>query len=319
MLFPILSLLFVSLSQASTASSSAQQAAQPTSYKSGLESVDYGLFPSRTGDFLRDVFPVPVHSHNDYWRDIPMLTALSYGCSSIEADVWLVNGTLLIGHDVASLTANRTFSSLYIEPLVAILDQKNPTNQYTVFAKSTLNYSERNGVFDTDAGLSLNLLVDVKTNGLETWPYVVSALEPLRRKGYLSFVNASDTSRSSRQVTVIGTGNTPLNYLLARPTRDYFFDAPLANLNSTFVPTLSPIASMSFKANIGWNGKQNITDAQQEKIVSLVTQAQSMGLKTRMWESPLWPIYARDAVWRKQIELGVDYVNADDLAAATTI
>ncbi|ORY83013.1 hypothetical protein BCR37DRAFT_346768 [Protomyces lactucae-debilis] len=292
------------------ASQSAQQ---------GLETIEYGLYPSTTGDYLRDVVPVSVHSHNDYWRDIPLITALSYGCSSIEADVWLVNGTLYIGHDVASLRPNRTFSSLYINPLVTILDQKNPSNSFTAYAKSNFSYTESNGVFDTSAALSLNLLVDVKTNGAETWPYVVAALEPLRQRGYLSYVNASDTNVNSRQVTVIGTGNTPLNYLLARPNRDYFFDAPLAALNSTFKPTLSPLASMSFRANIGWTGVQAITSAQETKMKQYIDQARSMGLKSRMWESPLRPVFARNAVWLKQIQLGLDYLNADDLEAASGI
>ena len=30
-----------------------------------------------------------VHSHNDYWRDTPLYTALANGVQSIEADVWL--------------------------------------------------------------------------------------------------------------------------------------------------------------------------------------------------------------------------------------
>lgn len=30
-----------------------------------------------------------IHSHNDYWRDTPVYTALSHGVLSIEADVWL--------------------------------------------------------------------------------------------------------------------------------------------------------------------------------------------------------------------------------------
>ena len=31
------------------------------------------------------------------WRDVPVLTALSYGASSIEADVWLSGSDLLVG------------------------------------------------------------------------------------------------------------------------------------------------------------------------------------------------------------------------------
>jgi hypothetical protein len=32
------------------------------------------------------------------WRDVPLLTALSYGVASVEADVWSFNdGLLLVG------------------------------------------------------------------------------------------------------------------------------------------------------------------------------------------------------------------------------
>lgn len=30
-----------------------------------------------------------IHSHNDYWRDVPLFSALSHGVTSVEADVWL--------------------------------------------------------------------------------------------------------------------------------------------------------------------------------------------------------------------------------------
>ena len=76
-----------------------------------------------------------IHSHNDYWRDVPLYTALSYGVISVEADVWLVNGTLYIGHEVQALTPNRTFDGLYIEPLVQILKNSNPITPFTQMVK----------------------------------------------------------------------------------------------------------------------------------------------------------------------------------------
>lgn len=30
------------------------------------------------------------------WRAVPLLTALSFGVQSVEADVWLINGTLFV-------------------------------------------------------------------------------------------------------------------------------------------------------------------------------------------------------------------------------
>lgn len=233
--------------------------------------------------------------------------------------MWLVNGTLLVGHDVASLRAERTFQSLYVDPLVSVLEQKNPQNAYTAYALSNYGHVESNGVFDTDSGRSLQLLVDVKTPGDETWPFVVEALEPLRARGHLSFVNETDTAINKRAITVIGTGDTPLSYLLARPSRDYFFDAPLATLNATFVPTLSPLASTSLRASIGWTGLFAATSAQLTQMKSLVDQAHSQGLLVRIWDNPTWPKFVQNRVWNTFLDLGVDFLNADDLEAVSSI
>ena len=60
---------------------------------------------------------------------------MSYGVISVEADVWLVNGTLYIGHEIQALTPNRTFDGLYIEPLVQILTNSNPITPFTQMVK----------------------------------------------------------------------------------------------------------------------------------------------------------------------------------------
>ena len=44
--------------------------------------------------FTQGIVPKNFHSHNDYWRQLPFYSALSVGAMSVEADVWLINGTL---------------------------------------------------------------------------------------------------------------------------------------------------------------------------------------------------------------------------------
>lgn len=81
-------------------------------------------------------------------------------------------------------------------------------------------------MFDTDSGKSVTLLVDLKTEGAATWPFVLKQLEPLRERGWLSYVE--NNTLHSRPITVVGTGNTPFNLLTQNQTyRDAFFDAPL--------------------------------------------------------------------------------------------
>ena len=73
------------------------------------------------------------------------------------------------------------------------------------------------GVFDTSSGTPLQLLVDMKTDGEETLPAVLEALEPLRSAGYLT--TASEGNITLSAVTVIGTGNTPLDGVQALEPR----------------------------------------------------------------------------------------------------
>lgn len=114
-----------------------------------------------------------IHSHNDYWRDVPFYSALSVGAVSIEADVWLYNETLYVGHERGALTTSRTFESLYIQPILDSLRRQNPPKSSFVPSLTV------NGVFDTASTQTLYLFVDLKTDGPTTWPYVVRALEPL--------------------------------------------------------------------------------------------------------------------------------------------
>ncbi|TFY82970.1 hypothetical protein EWM64_g1037 [Hericium alpestre] len=261
--------------------------------------------------FTQGIVPKPIHSHNDYWREVPMLTAISLGVVSVEADVWQLNGTLFVGHEEAALTPNRTFHSLYIDPLVQILDMMNPKDEFTV------NATSRNGVFDIASSIPLQLLVDMKTDGNATLPAVLQALEPLRSAGYLT--TFSNNTLTTSAVTVIGTGNTPFDGILALSPRDVFFDAPLDNLNSStsFSPSVSPIASTDYGAFIGWSGIGGISDAQRATILTFVNDAHSRGIKARFWDTPGWPVRARESVWNELLNDGADWLNADDLVAAS--
>jgi hypothetical protein len=256
------------------------------------------------------IIPIAIHSHNDYWRPVPFYSALSVGAYSIEADVWLLNGTLYVGHEISALTPARTFHSLYIAPLLDTLRRQNPN---TTFVSSA---STRNGVYDTASTQTLYLFVDVKTDGPTTWPAVISALQPLRSAGFLARVENGSSSIVPGAVTVIGTGNTPLNQIQGVSPRDYFYDAPIPTLNSTFAnitAAVSPIASTNFAAQFGDVRNQTFNASQLALLQAQVKTAHSKGIMVRYWNQPGWPVGTRNAVWRTLWDAGVDLLNVDDL------
>ncbi|KAL7285194.1 hypothetical protein ACG7TL_000287 [Trametes sanguinea] len=241
--------------------------------------------------FTQNIMPKMIHSHNDYWRDVPLLTALSFGVASVEADVSLFNGTLYVGHENAALTPDRTLDSLYIQPLLQILKKMNPQNAFTAGSMTP-----------------------------KALPFILKAFQPLREAGYLTtFANGTLTTSA---ITVVGTGNSPLEQVKALDPRDYF-DAPLTqltdpSLNTTWDPTLSPLASTDYAVAVGWNGIGNITDEQKANITRFVGDAHSRGITARFWDTPEWPVFAQQNIWRALLEGGADWLNADDLAAAST-
>src|SRR5713226_4549315 len=95
--------------------------------------------------------PVPLtraHAHNDYEHARPLLDALDHGFCSVEADIYLVEGKLLVAHDRNKIQPERTLQALYLDPLRERVRQ--------------------NGGRVYRGGPSLTLLIDVKSDAEKT-------------------------------------------------------------------------------------------------------------------------------------------------------
>lgn len=259
--------------------------------------------------FTQGIIPKAVHSHNDYWRPAPFYSALAIGAVSIEADVWLYDGTLYVGHEESALTKARTLDSLYVQPILDVLHRQNPNSTF-------INGPTKNGVYDTSSSQTLYLFIDLKTDGATTWPAVIEALAPLRDAGYLTSYNGSAVV--SGPVTVIGTGNTPLDQVQGVSPRDYFWDGPLPTLGTTYsniTKDVSPIASTAFSAQFGNVKSRELNSTQSELLHSQIATAHAKGIAVRYWDLPGWPVGTRNAIWRTLWDAGADLINVDDLEA----
>jgi hypothetical protein len=205
-------------------------------------------------EYTRDVKPVKCHSHNDYWRLVPLYSALHAGCISVEADIWMFDEELFVGHSLWSLNHKRTLKTLYVDPLVKILDKQNPTTKFSPQQDLPLH-----GVFDTEPSQQLVLLIDFKNDGSATWPRLTSQLAPLRDRGYLTYFNGTDVVPGP--IIVVGTGNAPFDLLTANSTyREVFFDAPLDELEESDPPVA---AESSARDSLPTDG--NILDLRDER------------------------------------------------------
>jgi hypothetical protein len=97
------------------------------------------------------------HAHNDYRHQHPLVDALEHGFTSVEVDVHLVEGQLLVAHEEYEVEVGRTLQSLYLDPL----RERAQQNHGWVYPGKT----------------QITLLIDVKTDAEETYIALRQALQ----------------------------------------------------------------------------------------------------------------------------------------------
>lgn len=286
----------------------------------GIDRNSPSIWDSHRQSFIHNALPVPVHSHNDYFRRIPLFEALASGCISVEADVHLRNSDLLVGHTARSLQPGSTLRSMYLEPLQRMLEAQN----------ANVTDGAWRGLFDRAPHQTLVLLVDVKTAGPETFAELHAQLQPLRNRDYLTYWNG--TERVVRALTIVASGNAPFQSVTALNTthRDIFWDAQLERLISIddnfdadpvvygYNRSNSYFASTEFKhAKLyPYHHLSTLrldTPQMKDMAATQIEQAKARGLMARYWNTPAEPPDLREIAWRVLIEKQVDIMNMDDL------
>lgn len=265
----------------------------------------------------RDKEVLSVHSHNDYWRPKPVFDAFSHGCTSIESDIWLEDGELLVGHNDLFLDKQYTVERLYLDVLRDLLDEVNCV---------TSKDGRKGGFFYDDPHSPTFLYVDIKTEAVDTYKKFMKKVikSKLLEKGYLTTFDFSKEKLEWGPLTLVITGNAPVLFMQREPMDDpfnvnkrfAFADAQLDNIEAFDTENLSVVASGSLRQIIQTEkpvsfGGMNQT--QTERLVSALDKAHSLGLKARVWDTPNWPKTVRNTVWEQLLKAGVDYLNVDDL------
>ena len=243
--------------------------------------------PRRTG-----VQPLAqAHAHNDYEHPRPLHDALSHGFTSVEADVWLVDGELLVAHDREDVDPSRTLESLYLDPLLE-----------RVRREGGRVYRGHDGVFQ--------LLIDVKSAAGTTYAAVHEALAEHRRM----MTTFRDGAVSADAVTAVISGNRDLPAMQAQRVRFAGYDGRLTDLGSGLPASDLPLLSDNWTRHFLWRGIGPMPEAERAKLRDIVDRAHAAGYRVRFWATPDAAGPARDAVWDELLAAGVDHLNTDDLA-----
>jgi hypothetical protein len=227
---------------------------------------------------------VRAHAHNDYEHPRPLLDALEQGFCSVEADVHLVDGQLLVAHDPDQVRPDRTLQALYLEPL--------------------RDRVERHAGRVYRNGPEFSLLIDLKTD----WQRTYRVLRPVLA-GYTNILTTFSTTRHPRAVLVVISGNRSKEMFQGEDVRYAAYDGQLADLNTDDPADLVSWISGNWSSVFGWRGEGEFPSTQREKLKRIVSQAHAQGKKVRFWGAPDTP-----ASWRVLLAHDVDLINTDSLA-----
>ena len=231
--------------------------------------------------------PVILHSHNDYERIAPFWEAYSQHCGSIEADVFWQDEQLLVGHEIAHLTPERSFRAMYVDPIVTLFRQNG-------------------GQMWKDCDDPLILMVELKSSTEPTLSEVIKLLGEY-----------PDVFCSDKGVQVVITGNTPDYKDFASYPHWVYFDGDLrSDLVLGYTPDQLARVGM-FSTNFRnfaktWNGKGRMTDGDLAATNAAIAAAHAAGKPIRFWNAPEGTS-AYFTFWK----LGVDIINTDKPAVAS--
>ena len=241
---------------------------------------------ARAGQGKADVQPLTHnHAHNDYEHKRPLFDALDQGFTSVEADIYLKDGQLLVGHTAASLKPERTLEKLYLDPL--------------------RERARANGGHIYRAGGPFYLLIDVKTSAGPTYKRLHEVLTSYSDL----FTTFDDGKIAKKAVTAVISGNRDKAALQAQKVRYAGLDGRPEDLKGSDPASLTPWISESWGTLFRWKGDGPMPAAERTKLQELVKKTHAQGKMLRFWATP-----EKEAFWKELYADDVDLINTDKLA-----
>lgn len=231
------------------------------------------LIPFLSGEaFSQENFKI--HSHNDYLRNEPFWEAFRAGAASIEVDVILQEGQLMVAHEKESIQKDRTLKSLYLDPIVE--------------AKKLGKVEE----------FGFHLLIDCKTEAYSTLDQVVNDA--------LDYEEILFSSQNPTGLKLIISGNRPMAEDYVKYPEWVFFDYQNKELTSNLPWEKIGMVSLSFSRFSAWKGTGSLPEEDRKKLEDFIALVHSFQKPVRFWASP-----DGELAWKTFFDMGVDYINTD--------
>ena len=227
---------------------------------------------------------IHAHAHNDYLHQRPLFDALDNGFCSVEADIFLVDGELLVGHARKDLKPERTLEKLYLDPLRERI--------------------KANGGKVYPGGPTVFLLIDVKSEAKPTYAALAKVLTK-----YADILSVTrDAKFEAKAITVVVSGNCDREAITAEKERYAAIDGRPFDLDSDAPTDLVPWVSANWIQISRWKGEGPMPADELANLREFTAKAHKRGRLVRFWATPESPV-----VWEQLLAAGVDLLNTDQL------
>ena len=240
------------------------------------------------------------HAHNDYEHPNPLHDALAHGFTSVEADIFLIRGKLIVSHIRPFLKKKRTLKDLYLEPLARISQQNALPEQ--VWGPIHPNPTASG----TSTSEAFTLMIDFKTGGMDTYHALLKELKP-----YESLLQRSTNGKIiPGPVKIVLSGARPPADKINGQDQWVWLDGRPPDLDHS--QDIDKIAWISdrYSRHFTWNGKGEMTREEKSHLKDFVTRAHARNAQVRFWATP-----ENEHVWKVLLEAGVDRISTDQLEA----
>jgi glycerophosphoryl diester phosphodiesterase len=227
------------------------------------------------------------HSHNDYTHEHPLFDALKYSFKSIEIDVWLYEGRLIVSHDNIGLASKKDIEELYFKPI----SERIKANGGWVYKGDTT---------------PTIFMVEFKSDGEQAYQKLKELI--VKYKEILC-----DRTGRGGAIKILITGNKPWTTLLKGNEMYATGDGSIGQSSQSTPNYIMERVSDPYSSHFEWRGKGVMPSGQKAKLQALVKTAHEHGRQIRFYACP-----NKENIWRALLDAHVDWINVDDLERFAT-
>lgn len=229
---------------------------------------------------------VKVHSHNDYLQAQTFDLAYQNQVYEIEADVFEVNGELIVAHSKEEINPKNTLKRIYLDRIDSLF------NLYK-------------GKISADRKYTFSLMIDFKTPFETTFPVLKKQIE--------EYQDVFNRNKNNLAVQIVISGNRPAESTFhLYPDWTYFDGLSTVVYDKKDLKKVTMISD-NFKTYSEWNGVGIMPEAEKTCLKNMITSNKKSGKPVRLWGAPDTP-----QAWATLQELGAEIVNTDQIVQCKT-